>query len=267
MTTTDSHGTSRDPAAVYEECFVPALFGPWARRIAEAAGIRPGERVLDVACGTGVLARAAAHRASPGGTVTGVDINQGMLAVARRIAPEIDWCSGRAEALPFESRVFDVVVSQFGVMFFADRIAAAGEMLRVLRPGGRLAAAVWDGLERIPAYLEIVDMLRQHFDEQTANLLRVPFSLGSAEELGSLFAGAGAGGIRIQTQRDKGRFASIRSWMSTDIRGWIEFSRPVSDAELEALVRDAEKRLASFITPGGAVEFEMQAHVLTGNRP
>jgi SAM-dependent methyltransferase len=266
MTTTDSQAAP-DPAAVYEECFVPALFAPWAERVADAAALAPGERVLDVACGTGVLARAAARRTSPGGTVTGVDINQGMLAVARRIAPEIDWRLGRAEALPFESGVFDVVVSQFGMMFFEDRAAAAREMLRVLRPGGRLAIAVWDALERIPAYPEIVEMLRQHFDEQTANLLRVPFSLGSAEELDSLFAGAGAGGIRIQMQRDKGRFASIRSWMSTDIRGWIEFSRPVSDAELESLVRDAEKRLAAFVTPGGAVEFEMQAHVLTGIRP
>jgi ubiquinone/menaquinone biosynthesis C-methylase UbiE len=142
---------STSAAEIYEEFYLPALFLEWAPRMAAAAGVEPNQRVLDVACGTGVLARALAERVKPGGTATGLDINEGMLAVARRKAPGIEWRHGAAESLPFDDAAFDVVVSQFGLMFFQDRTKAIGEMLRVLRPGGRLAVAVWDSLDRTPA--------------------------------------------------------------------------------------------------------------------
>ncbi len=126
---------STSAAEIYEEFYLPALFLEWAPRMAAAAGVGPNQRVLDVACGTGVLARALAERVKPRGAVTGLDINEGMLAVARRKAPEIDWRHGAAEALPFADGSFDVVVSQFALMFFQDRAKAIGEMLRALRPG------------------------------------------------------------------------------------------------------------------------------------
>jgi ubiquinone/menaquinone biosynthesis C-methylase UbiE len=98
--------------------------------------------VLDVACGTGVVAREAARRVGPAGAVAGLDRNEGMLAVARRMAPGIAWRHGLAEALPFPDGAFDAVICQFGLMFFEDRGKALGEMWRALRPGGRLAVAV-----------------------------------------------------------------------------------------------------------------------------
>src|SRR5262245_10294831 len=126
----------RDPAEVYDELFVPALFAQWGPRIAEAVAIRPGQDVLDVGCGTGVLARAAAERAGrgggSGGRVVGLDPNEQMLAVARRKPTAITWQSGRAEALPFDNASFDAVVSQFALMFFESRPTAIAEMLRVL---------------------------------------------------------------------------------------------------------------------------------------
>ncbi len=125
-----------DAAAVYEEFFVPALFQEWAYRVADAVPLRPGDRVLDVACGTGVLARAVAARVSPGGSVAGLDMNPGMLTVAGRVAPAIAWRQGAAESLPYADASFDAVVSQFGLMFFADRQTALREMMRVLAPGG-----------------------------------------------------------------------------------------------------------------------------------
>ena len=134
---------TRNAAEVYEAFFVPALFLEWAPRVASAARLAAGQNVLDVACGTGVLAREAARRVQPGGTVTGLDRNEGMLAVARRKAPEIKWRLGRAEALPFEDKSFDAAISTFGIMFAPRQSVAAEELARVVRPGGRIALCSW----------------------------------------------------------------------------------------------------------------------------
>ena len=115
----------RSPAEIYDEEFVPALFRPFAGSVADAAGIRTGQKVLDVACGTGVLTLAAAERVGPTGAAVGLDANPDMLTVARRKAAPIEWIDGRAEALPFADTSFDAVVSQFGLKFFDDRIADA----------------------------------------------------------------------------------------------------------------------------------------------
>ncbi len=119
MTVNQSSKPGRDPAQVYDEVFVPALFAQSGPRIAEAATIEPGQDVLDVGCGTGVLACAAAERVGPNGHVVGLDPNEQMLAVARRKSTGVTWQLGRAEALPFDDASFDVVVSQFALMFFS----------------------------------------------------------------------------------------------------------------------------------------------------
>jgi ubiquinone/menaquinone biosynthesis C-methylase UbiE len=111
-----------DAANAYEALFVPALFRQWAPRVADAAAIRDGQRVLDVACGTGILAREAESRVGAEGHVVGLDPNPGMLAVAARLAPDVEWREGVAESLPFAGGSFDAVVSQFGLMFFRDRV-------------------------------------------------------------------------------------------------------------------------------------------------
>jgi len=110
-----------EAAKAYEALFVPALFGQWATRLLDAAQIQAGQRVLDVACGTGALARAAVTHSNGGGYVAGIDPNPGMVAVAQQMEPKVDWRTGVAEALPFPDDSFDVVVSQFGLMFFTDR--------------------------------------------------------------------------------------------------------------------------------------------------
>jgi ubiquinone/menaquinone biosynthesis C-methylase UbiE len=139
---TDATWNPRDGAAsIYQDLIVPALMEEWAPRVADAAEIRPGQRVLDVACGTGVLTRAAATRTGPSGAVTGLDLSPRMLEVAARLSPALTWHRGSAEALPFQDESFDAVVSQFGLMFVPDPTLALREMMRVLTRGGRLAVA------------------------------------------------------------------------------------------------------------------------------
>ena len=177
---------SAEAAEVYEAKFVPAIFGEWAPRIANAAGIEPGQRVLDVACGTGVVARECACR---GATVTGLDLNESMLSVARRISPDIDWRQADASDLPFEDGTFDAVVCQFGLMFFPEREKSLSEQWRILAPGGRLAVSTWDVIEQIPIYVAMVGLIERHGGGDAAQVLRAPFWFGDKTNLTRAFQG------------------------------------------------------------------------------
>jgi SAM-dependent methyltransferase len=257
---------TRSAAEIYEEFFVPALFAEWAPRVAAAAGIRAGHKVLDVACGTGVLAREAARRATPGGEVAGLDRNPGMLAVAGRQAPGVAWREGVAEALPYDTGAFDAVVSQFGLMFFDDRKRALEEMWRVLRPGGRLAVAVWDGLETTPGYGAMTELLQRLFGERIAAGLRAPFVLGDRDALRSLFAAAGLPAVQIATEAGTARFPSLESWVHTDVKGWT-LAELIDDDQYQLLLRSAQAELKRFAGPDGKVAFAAPAHVVSVTKP
>jgi SAM-dependent methyltransferase len=148
----ETYQLSVEAAEAYEARFVPALFAEWAPRLVEAAGVAPGQTVLDVACGTGVVARAAADRLGGRGRVVGLDLNRCMLAVAGRLRPDLEWRQGDAADLPFEDGSFDVVLCQSALMFFPDRAGALREMTRVATAGGTVAVQVWDRLEAQPGY-------------------------------------------------------------------------------------------------------------------
>jgi SAM-dependent methyltransferase len=251
---------NRDAAEVYEELFVPALFEQWAGRVVDAARVRPGQRVLDAACGTGVVARELARRVGDQGRVVGIDRNEGMLAVASRKAPGVDLRHGRVEALPFDAETFDAVCCQFALMFFEDRLAAIHEMLRVSRRGGRVAVAVWASLASSPGFAAEVDLLGRLFGEPAADALRAPFALGDVETLRALFAEAGAPNVQIETHDGTARFPSIRSWMFVDARGWT-LADLIDDAGVERLVGEAERELGRFVTADGTVAFPAPAHI------
>lgn len=256
---------TRTAADVYEEFFVPALFGDWAARVADAAGIAAGQSVLDVACGTGVLAREAAGRVQPDGSVIGLDRNDGMLAVARRAASDVEWRLGQAEALPFTDASFDAVVSQFGLMFFDERGAALQAMWRVLRPGGHMAVAVWDSLDHTPGYAAMTALLQRLFGDQAADALRAPFVLGDPDALRSLFAEAGIVNPQVQTQDGTARFPSIESWVHTDIKGWT-LADMIDDTQYDRLQQAAQSDLAAFARDDGTVAFPAPAHIVTATK-
>jgi SAM-dependent methyltransferase len=247
-----------DAAAEYDSVFVPALFGQWAPIVAEAAGIRAGQRVLDVGCGTGVLAREAEKRTGPSGQVTGVDPSAAMLAVAQRLAPAIDWREGVAEALPFPDGSFDAVVSQFGLMFFSDRHQALREMHRVLAPGGRLAVAVWDSLNNLPAYAAEVALLERTAGRAAADALRAPFALGNKEDLATLIHESGVTAPDITSRTGTGLFPSVRAMVEADLRGWLPvMGVHLADDEILGILDQAEQALGRYATADGRASFRL----------
>lgn len=251
-------------AEVYEEFFVPALFRQWGHLVADEAGIAPGARVLDVACGTGVLACAAAERAGPTGAVTGLDINEDMLAVARRKSTRIAWQHGRAESLPFPDASFDRVVSQFGLMFFEDRVAALREMMRVLRPGGRLVVAVCDALDHSPGYAVLAELLDRLFGHDVADAFRAPFVLGDPDRLRSACAAANLNATI--TRRDgMVHFDSIAALVSSERACVWTLGGLLDHAQFERLRIAAEESLRPFVTDRG-VAFVMPALLVSADK-
>lgn len=261
----DSGQLISSAAEVYDEFFLPALFSSWAPRVIAAAQLRPGMRVVDVACGTGILTIEAAKAVSPGGAAVGVDVNPAMLGVARRKAAEIEWREAPAEALPLDSDAFDAVVSQFGLMFFEHQEVALREMWRVLRPGGRLVIAVWDSLENTPGYAAITSLLSRLFGASIADLLKAPYALGDPQALRSLLSSSGVIGPEVRRVDGEAHFPSIRSWMHTDVRGWT-LADKLDDKQYEMLVSEAEKELRRFVTSDGSVRFQHPALIANASK-
>ena len=250
-------------ATAYENLFVPALFAEWAARVMGHARLRSGQSVLDVACGTGVLTREVVSRVGPSGRVAAVDVNDGMLAVASRQVPGVEFRQAPAEELPYPDRSFDAVVSQFGLMYFTDRQKALREMRRVLAPGGVMAVAVWDTLEHTPAYAAETRLFERLAGKDAGDALRHPFVLGDRAELEALFASAGLSGVTITTDTGAGRFPSIRSMVEADLRGWLPIVGVVLPEEkIQQILREADRELAAYATPGGETKFATPAHIV-----
>jgi ubiquinone/menaquinone biosynthesis C-methylase UbiE len=159
-------------AEIYEQHMVPAIFVRWAPDLVEAAGIRPVDRTLDVACGTGVVTRLLAERVGPAGTVVGLDINPEMLTVARVAAPQpnIEWVEGSAVRMALPDATFDQVLCEQELQFVLDKPAAIAEMRRVLKPGGRLALSCWCAVEHMLGYLALEQALANRIGPEQAAL-------------------------------------------------------------------------------------------------
>lgn len=257
-------GRRRDEtsAEVFDRLFMPAMAGPWAVRVTDAVHLEPGERVLDVACGTGAVAQEAHRRVGPDGHVAGLDRSPDMLAVARRKLPDLDLREGRAEALPFDDDAFDVVTCQFGLMFFEDRHAALQEMQRVLRSGGRLSVAVWDSLERSPGYTALTETVERHLGSEAGVPIRASFALGDVGVMRSMLEAAGFVSVQARAIEAQAHFPAISDWVEAEVKGWV--GGDFGEREYAALLEDAERALEPYQVADGAVEFALPAVVATG---
>jgi ubiquinone/menaquinone biosynthesis C-methylase UbiE len=184
-----------DFAEMFERLVVPHLFTPWGNDLLERARpIGPSDRVLDLGCGTGIVARLLRERLGGAARIVGLDINPGMLAVARRIAPELDWQQGDAAALPFGDRSFDVVLSQQMLQFVPDKVAAAREMRRVLAPGGRVLASTWRAVDEQPFLAALTRVAERHLGPSRDTRM----SFGDGEALRVLLVEAGFVDVRVE---------------------------------------------------------------------
>ena len=178
------------PAENYQRYFVASIGAPVADDLIRVAGLQPSERVLDVACGTGVVTRLAAERVGAAGAVAGLDVNPGMLAVARSETPpdsRSDWYQASAETMPLADAAFDVVLCQMGLQFVTDKPAALREMRRVLNAGGRAFVTVPG--PKPPMFAILTDALARHLSPKAAFVRRLVFSMHDPDELAELMRG------------------------------------------------------------------------------
>jgi SAM-dependent methyltransferase len=254
---------SVEAAEVYEASFVPALFAEWAAQLVEAAGIAPGQAVLDVACGTGIVARTAADRMGGRGRVVGLDVNQGMLTVAGRLRPDIEWRQGDAADLPFDGGSFDAVLCQAALMFFPDRAAALREMARVAAPGGTVAVQVWDRLEAQVGYGAMYEAFAEHLGPEAAQLESAYWSLGDLGLMRSLFEAAGLRVTGTRTQVSTVRYGSASEAVMTEIEA-TPLAQRLDQAAVDGLVQVASEAMRPFEVDGGRIELPIKGHLITG---
>ena len=251
----------RDAAEAYERYLVPAFFGPFAERLIELAEPRPADRALDVACGTGIVARRIASRVY---RTVGLDLNPAMLDVARAADPTIEWLAGDAAAMPVPDESFDLVVCQQGLQFLPDRAAGLRELRRALAPGGRLAVSVWRAAEHNPGWLRLAEALERHAGPDVGAIMRAPFALGS-RDLREAFGDFRDVAVRI-------RIVAVRFPSARDLLLRQEVASPLagplsalSDETRGALLRDFAEALRAHTDDDG-VTFPMETHVVTAIR-
>jgi ubiquinone/menaquinone biosynthesis C-methylase UbiE len=253
------------------ERYIMAAFGnAWAQALVQLAAPEEGDRVLDVACGTGPVARYAAPLVGPTGRVIGLDLNAGMLAIARAMPQRegiaIEWREGNATALPFPDASFDVVCCQQGLQFFPDRPAALQEMCRVLVPGGRLALAVWRGLQHQPFYAALTEALDRSVSPEAATSLRAAFTLANADELRTLVAGAGFQDIRIRIRSRITRYPSLEDFVlgylsGTPMAGAVA---ALDEKTRTAMVEHVRTLLRAYVDDDGMAA-PWEAHLVTAH--
>jgi SAM-dependent methyltransferase len=268
MTSMDWNAQGGSGPTAYQDFLVPGMFTPFAQKLVAAVGVQPGATVLDIACGTGIVTRFAAQAAAPGGAVTGVDLGEPMLEVARAQPPPdgaapIEYLQGSADALPVPDDGFDVATCHHGLQFFPDRVAALREARRALKPGGRLAVGCWQGGA---GFWAISDALTAHISDEAGAMMRSPFSI-DGEELQRLFEEAGFSDIEISAPSGRTTFASHADFAPRAIAAGpiAGIYATVSEESRAAVTRDVAQALEPYATPDGGVAFEMTSNVAIGS--
>ncbi len=265
MSEVDEMGLTLAAAQGYEQYFVPAIFDQWPQRIIDAAAAVEGHHVLEVGCGTGVFAREVTKRVGPNGSVTGLDLSDSMLQVARSICPDANFQQGNAMDLPFEDGSFDVAVASFMLMFVPDPALAVSELWRVLKPGGRMVITVWEALSQNPVYAGLVDIARERIDDAAGSSLARPFALGEDGRMAELCVSAGVADVDISAHDGRAKFPSLDGFVRTEIQSWV-LAESVDEKSLTAVVNDSQERFADYCDSTGAVDFPLNAVMASASK-
>jgi ubiquinone/menaquinone biosynthesis C-methylase UbiE len=261
----ESFQVTVDAAEAYEADFVPALFAQWAPALCAAAGVAAGRRVLDVACGTGIVARTAAAACGPD-HVVGVDLNEAMLTVARRVCPDVEWRQGDVAALPFPDRSFDIVLCQMALMFFPDCPRAMREMTRVTSEGGAIAVVVPANLDDQPAYGPLVEMIARHAGPEARSLLSTYFACGDLDQLVALFEQSGLRDVTTRIEHGTARFPSVDALLATEMNS-TPLGERITPEVYATILAEARRVLAPFTSDDGALEGPFVSHIVAAQRP
>ena len=252
-----------DVAERYESEFVPALFADWAPHVVAMADVARGQAVLDVACGTGIVARTALPRVGAEGRVVGVDLNPAMLTVAERVCPGVELHRGDAADLPFDDATFDAVLCQMALMFFPDPVAAVSEMRRVATAAGTVVVMVPSSLEAQPAYRLLVDLAAEHAGPEAVAMLSTYWTCGDLDTLLGTMDQAGLEVVSTRTRMGTARFGSIDEFVAVEVE-----STPVrellTDDEFDALRRRANDVLGAFTGADGSAQIPIEGQLVAG---
>jgi ubiquinone/menaquinone biosynthesis C-methylase UbiE len=257
-------------AELYQRYLVPAITTKWAEDLVDRAQLRAGDAVLDIACGTGIVARLAAKRVVQG-KVTGLDLNAGMLAVARGVPNEgtpITWIEGSALALPFPPAGFDVVLCQLGLQFFPDRTRALREMHRVLGKSGSIALSVYSRIEHTPGAHTFVLALDRVLGSQSS-IKRAEHAFQTPDELQPLLADAGFSQIDVQTVTKQITFPSVLDYVrfqliATPMASLLKDKETLDRQQIiKAISTFIESSIDPSMTEAGRFSFSQEAYVAT----
>jgi ubiquinone/menaquinone biosynthesis C-methylase UbiE len=256
-------------ADIYEQFLVSPLFQPFAEEL--ITRLRPGihESLIDVACGTGIVARLARRQMGSGARIVGVDGAPAMLAVARAIEPAIDWREGNAMALPVAAdEHFSLLACNQGLQFFRDKPAAVLEMRRVLAPGGRLAIGTWRSLAELPLLRELHPFAEKHLGP----VVDVRHNFGDADAIARLLADAGFLDVRVDSVShdirisDGPMFAQLNASSLVSIRAGKSMSDAQRDDVTGRIVNDSLPTIASY-SRDDVLAFAISANIATARAP
>lgn len=252
------------PAQTYEAQLVPALFQPHTEITMRVAALQPGERVLDVACGTGVVSRSAVEAVGPTGSVTGIDINPAMVAVAKPLAPGATFKQGSALELDVPDASFDCVLVQQGFQFFPDKAQAAREMVRVLVPRGRAVVACWQGPDAHPVMTGLFEGAARALGTEATALL-APLSLGDSGELRSILSEAGFASVEVTDHTLDVFFPSADGFVRlTVMAGMAVMPHLYEGRDPDQLVADTARETAGILDAhrdGDGLRFPMTTNI------
>jgi SAM-dependent methyltransferase len=255
-----------EAAELYERYPARYILGPWAPLLVDAANLAQCERVLDVACGTGLVARIASQRVGPAGRVVGIDLNPGMIAVARSLPTQagapIEWFERSALDLRLPDSSFDAVLCQQGLQFFPDKSLALREMRRVLVRGGRLALSMWIGIG--PYHGAVGDALARCLGHATAMKFCASRQVPNKDELQHLATDAGFVDVQVRISRLDLHLPRLDQFVldhlaSTPIAPTIAATDPGVRKKIGASAMQQMRHYAD----GDGVSYPEQTHIVT----